>query len=68
MFYYVLLITVLTTISLVGLLLMVKKFYWGPSGRPPEFRPHDGKLRPDARDTHPTREAARAPDSPRASL
>ena len=46
--YYVLLILLLTAVSLVGLLLMVKKFYWGPSGRPPEFRPHGGKLRPDA--------------------
>ena len=45
--YYVLLILLLTAVSLVGLLLMVKKFYWGPSGRPPEFRPHGGKLRPD---------------------
>lgn len=50
MLYYVLLILLLTAVSLVGLLLMVKKFYWGPSGRPPKFRPHGGKLRPDAPD------------------
>jgi hypothetical protein len=46
-FYYVLLILLLTLVSLVGLLLMVRKYYWGPSGRPPKFRPHGGKLRPD---------------------
>lgn len=51
MLYYFLLILLLTAVSLVGLLLMVKKFYWGPSGRPPKFRPHGGKLRPDAPDT-----------------
>ncbi|MDQ1610133.1 MAG: hypothetical protein QOG00_64 [Pyrinomonadaceae bacterium] len=51
MLSYVLLILLLTAVSLVGLLLMVKKFYWGPSGQPPRFRPHDGKLRPDAPDT-----------------
>jgi hypothetical protein len=59
--YYVLLILLLTAVSLVGLLLMVKKFYWGPSGRPPEFRPHGGKLRPDAPNGHqqsPTNKAA----------
>jgi hypothetical protein len=48
--YYVLLILLLTAVSLIGLLLMVKKFYWGPSGRPPKFRPHGGKLRPDTPD------------------
>jgi hypothetical protein len=47
---YVLLILLLTAVSLVGLLLMVKKFYWGPTGRPPQFRQHGGKLRPDAGD------------------
>lgn len=52
MFYYVLLIILLTAISLVGLLLMVRKYYWGPSGQPPKFRPHSGKLRPDADSTH----------------
>jgi hypothetical protein len=59
--YYVLLIIVLTAISLAGLLLMVKKFYWGPSGRPPQFRPHGGQLRPDteAAPPAPTREATR---------
>lgn len=50
MLYYFLLILLLTAVSLVGLLLMVKKFYWGPSGRPPKFRPHGGKLRPDGQD------------------
>jgi hypothetical protein len=50
MFYYILLIVLLTAVSLVGLLLMVKKFYWGPTGRPPQYRPHGGKLRPDATD------------------
>ena len=57
MLYYVLLILLLTAVSLVGLLLMVKKFYWGPSGRPPQFRPHGGKLRPDA-DISSTKKAA----------
>ena len=57
MLYYVLLILLLTAVSLVGLLLMVKKFYWGPSGRPPQYRPHGGKLRPDA-DTPSTKKAA----------
>lgn len=52
MLYYVLLILLLTAVSLVGLLLMVKKFYWGPTGRPPQYRPHSGKLRPDAGDAH----------------
>jgi hypothetical protein len=56
--YYVLLILLLTAISLAGLLLMVKKFYWGPSGRPPQFRPHDGRLRPDTGDKPPTNRAA----------
>jgi len=56
--YYVLLILLLTAISLVGLLLMVKKFYWGPSGRPPQFHPHGGKLRPESSDTAPTKKAA----------
>jgi hypothetical protein len=56
--YYVLLILLLTAVSLAGLLLMVKKFYWGPSGRPPQFRPHGGKLRPDAEDTSATKTAA----------
>jgi hypothetical protein len=48
--YYILLVLLLTAISLIGLLLMVKKFYWGPSGRPPQYRPHGGKLRPDDHD------------------
>jgi hypothetical protein len=48
----------LTAVSLVGLLLMVKKFYWGPSGKPPRYRPHGGKLRPDADDTLSTKKAA----------
>jgi hypothetical protein len=56
--YYVLLILLLTLVSLAGLLLMVKKFYWGPSGRPPQFRPHGGKLRPDADDPSATKKAA----------
>jgi hypothetical protein len=56
--YYVLLILLLTLVSLAGLLLMVKKFYWGPSGRPPQFRPHDGRLRPDADDKPSTNRAA----------
>jgi hypothetical protein len=50
MFYYILLIVLLTAVSLVGLLLMVKKFYWGPTGRPPQYRPHGGKLRPETTD------------------
>ena len=58
MLYYVLLILLLTAVSLVGLLLMVKKFYWGPSGRPPQFRPHGGKLRPEPDNTAPTKKAA----------
>ena len=58
MLYYVLLVLLLTAVSLVGLLLMVKKYYWGPSGRPPKFRPHGGKLRPDADDTSSTKRAA----------
>jgi hypothetical protein len=57
-FYYVLLVLLLTAVSLVGLLLMVKKFYWGPSGRPPQYRPHGGKLRPDDGDTTSTKKAA----------
>ena len=56
MLYYFLLILLLTAVSLVGLLLMVKKFYWGPSGRPPQYRLHGGKLRPDA-DTPSTKKA-----------
>jgi hypothetical protein len=43
--YYILLIMLLTAISLVGLLLMIKKYYWGPSGHPPRYRRHNGKLR-----------------------
>jgi hypothetical protein len=57
-FYYVLLILLLTAVSLVGLLLMVKKFYWGPTGRPPQYRPHGGKLRPDAAASPSTKRAA----------
>jgi hypothetical protein len=52
--YYILLIVLLTLVSLAGLLLMVKKFYWGPAGRPPQYRPHDGKLWREADDTQPT--------------
>lgn len=50
MLYYILLIVLLTAVSLVGLLLMVKKYYWGPTGRPPQFRPHGGKLRQETTD------------------
>ena len=50
MLSYILLIVLLTAVSLVGLLLMVKKYYWGPTGRPPQFRPHDGKLRQETTD------------------
>jgi hypothetical protein len=50
MLYYILLILLLTAISLVGLLLMVKKYYWGPTGRPPQYRPHSGKLRAEITD------------------
>jgi hypothetical protein len=50
MLYYILFIVLLTAISLAGLLLMVKKYYWGPTGRPPQYRPHSGKLRPDSID------------------
>jgi hypothetical protein len=56
--YYILLILLLTAVSLVGLLLMVKKFYWGPSGRPPQYRPHGGKLRPETDNAPPTKKAA----------
>lgn len=59
MLYYILFIVLLTAVSLVGLLLMVKKYYWGPTGRPPQYRPHSGKLREEStaatKDTH-TRE------------
>lgn len=58
MLYYVLLILLLTAISLAGLLLMVRKFYWGPTGRPPQYRPHGGRLRPEADDTATTKRAA----------
>ena len=58
MLYYVLLVLLLTAVSLVGLLLMVKKFYWGPTGRPPQYRPHDGKLRPDSADHTPSNRKA----------
>lgn len=50
MLYYILLLVLLTAISLLGLLLMVRKYYWGPSGRPPQYRPHGGKLRPGGDD------------------
>ena len=36
-FYLLMLITVLTGIILVGLVLMIKKYYWGPAGRPPRY-------------------------------
>ena len=51
MLYYILLIVLLTAVSLVGLLLMVRKYYWGPTGRPPQYRPHGGKLRQENKDT-----------------
>jgi hypothetical protein len=57
MLYYILLIVLLTAVSLVGLLLMVKKYYWGPAGRPPQYRPHGGKLRTDTDDDPPSRGA-----------
>jgi hypothetical protein len=57
-FYYVLLVLLLTAVSLVGLLLMVKKFYWGPTGSPPRYRPHGGKLRPDGDDNLTVKKAA----------
>ena len=50
MLYYILLVLLLTLVSLAGLLLMVRKFYWGPTGRPPKYRPHGGQLRPGAAD------------------
>ena len=50
MLYYILFIVLLTVLSLAGLLLMVKKYYWGPTGRPPQYRPHGGKLRPEIKD------------------
>ena len=50
MLYYILLILLLTAVSLIGLLLMVRKYYWGPAGRPPQYRPHGGKLRRDPTD------------------
>jgi hypothetical protein len=57
MLYYILLIVLLTAVSLVGLLLMVKKFYWGPSGRPPQYRQHGGKLRTETPNDTPTKGA-----------
>lgn len=53
MFYYILFIVLLTAVSLVGLLFMVKKYYWGPTGRPLQYRPHGGKLRPETTDDTP---------------
>jgi hypothetical protein len=50
MLYYILFIVLLTGLSLAWLLFMVKKYYWGPTGRPPQYRPHGGKLRPDTTD------------------
>jgi hypothetical protein len=50
MLYYILLILLLTAVSLIGLLLMVRKYYWGPAGRPPQYRPHGGKLRRETTD------------------
>jgi len=56
--YYTLLILLLTTVSLVGLLLMVKKYYWGPSGHPPKYRPHNGNLKERANDVQQNKGAA----------
>ena len=39
MLFYLFLITLLTTLVCVLMLwLIIKKFYWGPSGRPPRYR------------------------------
>ena len=37
-FYLIMLLTVLTAIILAGLVMMIKKYYWGPTGRPPQYR------------------------------
>ena len=38
MVYLILLIVLLTAISLFGLWLMIKGYYWGPTGRPPQYK------------------------------
>ncbi len=40
MFYIFLLVGLMTLVGLVGLVLMVRKYYWGPTGRPPQYRYH----------------------------
>lgn len=36
-----LLLILLLTLAVTGLLvLMIKKYYWGPDGRPPQYRPY----------------------------
>gem|GEM_PF-2691135 len=36
--YLILLIVLLTVVSLFGLWLMIKAYYWGPTGQPPQYR------------------------------
>ncbi len=48
---YLLLIVVLLTAVILGLLLLIVKFYyWGPAGRPPQYRYQSDALKrkPDA--------------------
>lgn len=46
MLFYLFLITLLTTLVCVLVLwYMIKKFYWGPTGRPPRYRYDDGWAR-----------------------
>jgi hypothetical protein len=41
MLFYLFLITLATTLVCVLLLwYTIRKFYWGPSGRPPQYRRH----------------------------
>lgn len=50
MLFYLFLFTLLITLVCVLMLwYMIKKFYWGPSGRPPRYRYHDEWARDEPR-------------------
>ena len=34
-------VALITIVILGGLVWMIKKYYWGPDGKPPQYRYHD---------------------------
>ena len=49
--YLFLIVFLLMAVCGVGLFLMIKKYYWGPTGRPPQYRHYGDELKKRADDT-----------------